>query len=141
MISPNQENTARTKVLLLLVAMNVAASMAHYADNIVRFADYPEPPWMRPSYIDGFWFPMTAFGIAAYWLYRRGRTEAAIWLNYVYGLMNLLVLGHYVYAAPWHLSFTINALIALETATGLALVAYTLRLKRVRHTEEAAAAA
>src|SRR5579859_8094670 len=113
MTSPKRETAVRTRVLLVLLVMNVAASMAHYADNIVRFAEYPEPPWMRPSYIDTFWFPMTALGIAAYWLYRRGRNEPALWLNYVYGLMNLLVLGHYVYAAPWHLSFTINALIVL----------------------------
>lgn len=108
-----------------MLIMNVAASVAHYADNILRFASYPEPPWLNPARVDAFWFVMTPFGIAAYWLYRRGKRRAAFLANYAYGAMNLLVLGHYLTAPPWRLSASINALIVLESATALFLIAYT----------------
>src|SRR6187397_3280152 len=93
-----------TRMFFGLLIMNVAASIAHYADNILRFAEYPEPPWLNPARVDAFWFLMTPFGIAAYWLYKRGKKRAAFVANYAYGVMNLLVLGHYLTAAPWRLS-------------------------------------
>jgi hypothetical protein len=116
--------------LLLLIGMNVGASVAHYADNIVRFVSYPEPPWLDPARVDAFWFLMTPFGLAAYWLYRRGRTRAAFVASYAYAAMNLLVLGHYLVAPPWRLPVLINALIALEAAAAALLVIYTVRLQR-----------
>jgi purine-cytosine permease-like protein len=112
--------------LLLLVAMNVAASVAHYADNIVRFVSYPEPPWLSPERVDVFWFFMTPFGLAACWLYRRGRARAAFFASYSYAAMNLLVLGHYLVAPPWRLPLLINLLIVLEAVTATLLLVFTV---------------
>jgi hypothetical protein len=116
--------------ILLLIGMNVAASVAHYADNIVRFLSYPEPPWLSPARVDAFWFVMTPFGVAAYVLYRRGRERAAFATSHVYAAMNLLVLGHYLVAPPWRLPLLINLLIAAEAAAAVLLVLYTARLQR-----------
>jgi hypothetical protein len=121
--------TGRSRHLLLLLVMNVAASVAHYADNIVRFVSYPEPPWLNPERVDVFWFVMTPFGIAAYWLYRRGRELPAFVMSYAYAAMNLLVLGHYLVAPPWKVSLLINALIGLEAGAATLLLAYTARLQ------------
>jgi hypothetical protein len=38
--------------------------------------------------------------------------------------MNLLVLGHYVIAPPWNISFKINLFIMLEAVTALVLGGY-----------------
>jgi hypothetical protein len=122
-------STDSAKALLLLLGMNLAASVAHYADNIVRFVSYPEPPWLNPARVDAFWFFMTPFGIAAWWLYRGGRTQAAFAASYAYAAMNLLVLGHYLVAPPWKLPPLINLLIALEAATATALIVFTARLQ------------
>ncbi len=123
-------DTPAAKNLLRLLVMNIAASVAHYADNIVRFVEYPEPPWLNPSRVDAFWFLMTPIGVLAYWLYRQGRLRAAFAFNYAYGIMNLLVLGHYLVAPPWRISLGINALIVLEAGAAIALIAYTTWLHR-----------
>jgi hypothetical protein len=115
--------------LLLLLGMNVAASVAHYADNIVRFVSYPEPPWLNPTRVDAFWFVMTPFAVAAYLLYRRGRERAAFATAYAYAFMNLLVLGHYLVAPPWRLPLLINVLIGLEAMTAVLLIVFTARLQ------------
>jgi uncharacterized protein involved in cysteine biosynthesis len=117
------------KKLLLLIGMNVAASVLHYADNIVRFVSYPEPPWLNPARVDVFWFVMTPFGIAAYWLYRRDRRRAAFVASYAYAAMNLLVLGHYLVAPPWRVSPLINLLIVPEAVTAVLLILFTVRLQ------------
>jgi hypothetical protein len=119
----------RATKLLLLLGMTAAASVMHYADNIVRFASYPEPPWLDPARVDVFWFVMTPFGVAAWWLYRRGRTRAGIVASYAYAAMNLLVLGHYVVAPPWRLPPLINLFIVLEAAAAGLLLVYTVRLQ------------
>jgi len=126
-MTPAPSDSARK--LLLLLGMNVAASVVHYADNIVRFVSYPEPPWLNPARVDVFWFVMTPFGIAAYWLYRSGRERAALATSYAYAAMNLLVLGHYLVAPPWTLSLRINALIVPEALTAVLLIVFTARLR------------
>src|ERR1700721_2467868 len=86
---------------LPLIGMNARARGGPYAPNTVRFLCYPEPPWLSPPRVVAFWFIMTPFGIAAYWLYRRGRERAAFATSHVYAAMNLLVLGHYLVTPPW----------------------------------------
>ncbi len=113
------------KKFLVLLWMNVLASVAHYADNIVRFIHYPEPTWINPTKIDVFWFVMTPVGIAAYGFFKQGRRRLAFALNFAYGAMNLFVLGHYAIQPPWHLTLWINVLIALETVTAIMLIAWT----------------
>jgi hypothetical protein len=119
--------TAKTKLVLLLL-MNFASSVAHYADNIARFAAYPEPPWLNPWRVDAFWLLMTPVGYAAFALCRHGKLGAARVASCVYGAMGLLTLGHYLVAPPWRIAPMINVLIALEAATAIWLLAHAARM-------------
>jgi hypothetical protein len=115
--------------LFALLALNIASSAVHYIDNILRWSLYPEPAWDNVRLTDTFWFLMTPVGILAYVLYRRGSRQMGLTLNYVYGAMNLVVLGHYLFASPWAVSLSVNASILFETATAACLLAYTAWLK------------
>ena len=114
------------RYLLSLVVANVAASVFHYVDNIVFFADYPEPSWATPHLIDIFWFVLTPFAIAGYTFVRRGRIHLGSSLLYAYSAMSLLVLGHYFYAPIDRIAFRIHFFIVLEAILAIALIAYVL---------------
>jgi hypothetical protein len=116
--------------LSVIFGMNFAASVAHYADNILRFAVYPDPPWLNPTYVDAAWFVVTPVGATAYVLFRLGKIRAALALSYAYGALGLLGLAHYLVAPPWRVSLSINALILLEAAAALILLAYTAGVHR-----------
>jgi hypothetical protein len=118
--------------LVLLFILNVAASIAHYADNVARFALYPDPPWLNPTRTDAFWFVMTPVGAASCWLFWRGRRRAGIVLSYAYASMSLLVLGHYLVLPPWEMPLSINALIIVEAAAAAWLMAFTRSLHASR---------
>jgi hypothetical protein len=71
---------------------------------------------------------MTPIGIAAYVLYRRGNVWPALVASYLYGAMNLVVLGHYLFAWPWEISPVVNFTILGESAMAAWLIAYTASL-------------
>jgi hypothetical protein len=79
------------------------------------------------------WFVMTPFGVAGYVLFLRGRSTAAFACLYLYALMSLLVLGHYLIALPWQVSLKINALIMAEAIAALLLGIFTAWLQ-IQHT-------
>ncbi|WP_206107863.1 hypothetical protein [Paludisphaera rhizosphaerae] len=112
------------RTLFLLVAANVATSILHYVDNVIFFKQYPEPTWLNPHLVDMAWFVMTPFGLAGCLLFLEGRRTASFVCLYIFALMNLLVLGHYLIAPPWKVSFKINLFIMLEAAAALILGGY-----------------
>jgi hypothetical protein len=125
-------NKSATRWLLALLVINVGASILHYADNMVFFHAYPEPPWMNPRIIDAFWFVMTPFAVLGYLLYRRGLQVYSSLCLYLYAAMSLLVLGHYRYGSIGELSLKINALILIEAVAAAALIGYVLWLQLSR---------
>lgn len=118
----------RKKMLFWMVVANVVTSIGHYVDNVLFFAFYPEPTWLNAEIVDIGWFIMTPFGVAGYRFYRDGYRSTAFATLYVYAIMNLLVLGHYLIAPPWDLSFRINLFILAEAATAVVLAGYTIGL-------------
>ena len=90
-----------------------------YVDNVLFFRHYPEPTWLNPHLVDMAWFVMTPFGVVGYVLFLRGRSTAAFACLYLYALMSLLVLGHYLIAPPWRVSFKINVFIMAEAIAAL----------------------
>lgn len=118
------------KNLLILIVVNVLATIGHYVDNICYFADYPEPHWLSPGIVDAFWFFMTPFAAFGYWYYVKGWHGLARWSLVAYSLMSLLVLGHYLIVPPWNVSFRINLLILIEAVAALALLLHMLRVNR-----------
>lgn len=116
--------------LLVLLGVNVLATVLHYVDNICYFSDYPEPSWLNPCIIDLFWFVMTPFAILGYWYHTQRWTNLATVSLIVYSLMSLLVLGHYLISPPWDVSLRINAFILLEAFAAFVLIWYSIRLQR-----------
>jgi len=117
------------KWLLVVLVINVGASILHYVDNIMFFHTYPEPPWINPQIIDAFWFVMTPFAVLGYVLYGKGLRTYSYLCLYLYSLMSLLVLGHYRYGSMWEMSFKINLLIFIEAFAAVALITYTIWLQ------------
>jgi hypothetical protein len=75
---------------------------------------------------------MTAFGVAGCLLFLRGRRTAAFACLYLYAMMGLLVVGHYLIAPPWQVSFKINLFILAEAiaASLLGVVTAWLQFRR-----------
>ena len=111
-------------ILLILLVVNLVASALHFGDNMLRFHEYPEPAWITgPHVVDAVWLLMTPLLAAGWWLARGGIRGWAVGVLWLYGVLSMFVLGHYLYASPSALSFRINFLIALEAvAAGLLLV-------------------
>ena len=113
----------RPRLLLALLIANAVASATHFADNMLRFDEYPEPAWITgPHVVDSLWLAMTPLLPLAWWLATRGRKWAALGTLWIYGILSLFTLGHYFYASPMTLSFRINALILLEAAAAALLL-------------------
>jgi hypothetical protein len=121
--------TSSKRAVLTLVAANVVTSILHYVDNVIFFKHYPEPTWLNPHLVDAAWFVMTPFGILGYLLLLRNRRVPAFVCLYIYSVMGLLVLGHYLIAPPWKVSFKINFFIVLEAVAALLLGLFTAWLQ------------
>lgn len=102
----------------------VAGSIVHYADNLMFFEQYPEPPWIDRGMIDGFWFVMTPLAWLGYRLVRRGSRHAGTLTLMGYAACNLLTLGHYRYAPICSVAPRINAFILIEAALACALAMF-----------------
>jgi hypothetical protein len=87
----------RTLETVLVAAF--AVSIVHYVDNVVNYDEYPQldsGPAPSQGVIAFAWFAFTAFGVAGYLLYRRGRTQAAALCLAVYSGSGLIGILHYV---------------------------------------------
>ncbi|WP_425397514.1 hypothetical protein [Aeoliella sp.] len=120
------------RTLLALVVVNVLASILHYVDNICYFSEYPEPTWLNPCIIDLFWFVMTPFAVFGYWYYKQNWFTLSRVTLAAYSVMSLLVLGHYLIAPPWQVSFRINLFILIEAVAALVLLGYVCLSGRLR---------
>jgi len=110
-----------------LVLCTFASSVLHYADNLLLFDQYPEPPWINRTIIDAFWFIMTPLAWIGYRLIQRGSHHSGTIVLMGYAACNLLTLGHYGYAPMLHIAPRINAFILLEAAlAGVLAVFLTL---------------
>jgi hypothetical protein len=114
----------RPRLLAALLIGNAIASAAHFADNALRFEHYPEPTWITgPAVVDRLWFAITPLLALAWWLATRNRKWIALGAVATYAVLSLFTLGHYVYASPMELSFSMNALIVLEATFAALLLA------------------
>jgi hypothetical protein len=60
----NTENNQHQTWLLILLAMNIFASILHYTDNFIFFDNYPAPNWMNTHSVYIAWLILTPFGLA-----------------------------------------------------------------------------
>ena len=118
----NAKSTS-SKVLPVLLVINLVTSALHFGDNMLRFQEYPEPRWITgPHVVDALWLVITPLLALGWWLARTARKWESVGVLWLYGVLSLFVLGHYLYAPPMTLSFRINVLIAAETVTAILLI-------------------
>lgn len=122
------------KLLSMLFATNILATLFHYVDNILHLHEYPDLPTTQASSIVLFFLVMMPFGLAGYWLYVKNRHKLSYYAFYIYCLLNMVVLGHYTPSRLrgdfWDYSFKVHALIWIEVITAMALLAYVIKLHR-----------
>lgn len=116
----------RLLVLQWLLIATVVSSIVHYADNLLFFEQYPEPPWAGRGLIDAFWLLMTPLAWIGYRLFESDRRRAGTAVVLGYAVCNLLTLGHYRYAPMCTIGLRINTFILFEAAAALALAAFVL---------------
>ena len=114
------------RILNVLVTVNLLVSALHFGDNMLHFREYPEPAWITGRHVvDLLWFAISPVLLGGWWLARQGRRAAAVSALWVYCVLSLFVLGHYLYADPSELSFRINVLIIAEAAAAATLLILT----------------
>lgn len=105
--------------------VNIAASLFHYLHNMIYFHAYPnEPDWLSPGRIDIAWLVITPLGVLGYLLYHWRRPGWSFALLYLYGLLGLGVLGHYLLAPMAAHTLAMNLSILLEAAAAVVLLGY-----------------
>lgn len=128
------------KLLNVVFFAAVSVSVVHYTDNYLAFDRYPSggpAPEITADVIWIAWVVLTAFGVAGYVLYRRGRIVAASGLLAVYSISGLIGLGHYSAPGTSELAWWRHAHIWADIACGAAVLAFavwSVRVERRRAT-------
>jgi hypothetical protein len=123
----NERNTHSRglKILTVLLAAAVISSAVHYTDNYLAFEKYPQGDieisddtvWIA-------WIAFTAFGLAGYLLYRRGRTIAVATCLAIYSVSGLISIGHYTAPGMSELAAWRHVSIAIDGILGAAILAF-----------------
>src|SRR5688572_27286276 len=125
--------SASPRLLSAAFAAHAVASLLHFADNAARFDHYHDEATflLDPTAIVVAWVLQTALGLAGLLVARRGH-RAGVPLLMAYGAVGFAGLLHYA-APPSHaMGAIMHALIALEAATGLAVVVAAARFRPTR---------
>jgi hypothetical protein len=116
--------------LRLLLAASVVSTAVHYTDNFVAIATYPGTDTVSPGpgrvAVVATWIALTAFGLAGYRLYLRGRHPAAELCLAVYSVTGISTLGHYLSGGTSRLSVWRHLSIASDGVLGLAVLAFAV---------------
>jgi hypothetical protein len=105
-----------------VVFASVLVTAFHFTDNYVSIETYPQPDWITGAVVLISWPIYTAFGIAAYLLYRRQRYQLAGWLLLAYSYTGISSLGHFLSGSADE--FTTRGLISvmIDAAAGFAVL-------------------
>jgi hypothetical protein len=121
------------RILRPLLAVAIAVSVVHYADNTFNYGDYPQPTsGLAPSQglVAFSWFLFTAFGIAGYVLLTRARVTAAAMCLAVYSGSGLVGFGHYTVSGATDMVWWRQAHVIADILCGLALIGFAFWLAR-----------
>jgi hypothetical protein len=113
----------------------VASSLVHYTDNYLAFDRFPDGgpgPQISADSIWIAWLVFTAFGVAGYLQYRRGRIELGAGLLAVYSLSGLIGLGHYTAPGMSELAWWRHVHIWTDILCGSAVLAFAVWSVRQR---------
>jgi hypothetical protein len=110
----------------LVVLASVLLTAFHFTDNYVSIETYPQPDWVTRAAVLIAWPLFTAFGVAGYLLYRRGRFYLAHAFLLAYSYTGISSLGHFLSGSPDE--FTTRGLVSvlLDGAAGAAVLGVTV---------------
>ena len=125
----------KLRALQTLLAIAIAVSIVHYADNVANFSDYPDPssgPAPGRTLIAISWFAFTAFAIAGYVYYRRERWTAAAGSLAVYSMSGLVGFGHYTVSGATDMPWWRQTHIVADILCGIAVIGFAILIARRR---------
>lgn len=117
------------KVLTVILAVALAASVVHYTDNYLAFDRFPQSdtgPTITADTIWIAWIIFTASGLAGYLLYRRRRIMPACGLLAFYALSGLIGIGHYSAPGISALAWWRHLHIGIDILCGIAVLAFAI---------------
>ena len=121
------EHSRAVKILTVVLAVAVASSIVHYTDNYLAFDRFPQSetgPTITDDTIWIAWILFTAFGVAGYLLYHRGRIRPGSGLLAIYSLSGLIGIGHYSAPGMSELAWWRHAHIGVDILCGVAVPAF-----------------
>lgn len=127
-MDPTLSPAPRWRLLPVLIAIYLIASLLHFIHNAEYLTDYPglPPGWTRLG-VYAAWFGVTATGLSGVWLVRRGWQFCGLVLLAIYALLGLDSLGHYLVAPLASHTHVMNVSILAEVAAALAVLGETVR--------------
>jgi hypothetical protein len=111
----------------------VAVSIVHYTDNYVSYDEFPQATsGPNPSELTILvaWFVFTAFGLAGYALFRRGRVRAAALCLGVYSISGVIGIGHYTVGGMTDAVWWRQAHVIADIVLGIAVLAVAFAIAR-----------
>jgi len=117
------------KLLNIVFFTAVASSLVHYTDNYLAFDRFPNDgvgPSIAAHTVLIAWIVFTAFGVAGYVAYRRGRIREGSALLAVYSISGLIGLGHYTASGMSELAWWRHVHIALDFLCGVAVLTFAI---------------
>jgi peptidoglycan/LPS O-acetylase OafA/YrhL len=116
-----------------LLAAEILSTAIHYTHNFVEVHRYPGPhgafDTVTRVLIVITWPLLTGIGLLGYRRYTEGRPQEARVGLAIYSLTGMVTLGHFIFGSP-HIPALFYATLFTDTLTGLAVLAFALRLAR-----------
>ena len=119
------------RALPLVLVAAAAVSVVHYVDNYTAYEAFPQAeggPTVSKGLIGAAWFFFTAFGIAGYLLFRRGRDRAAAVALAIYSGSGLVGIGHYLAPGMTDAVWWRQAHVLADIVLGFAVLSVALHL-------------
>lgn len=110
----------------LVVLASVLLTAIHFTDNYVSYETYTPSDLVTPTVVLVSWPLLTAFGVAGYLLYRRGRFAPAHACLLAYSYTGLSSLGHFLSASPGDLTTRGLVSVLIDGVVGSAVLAVTV---------------
>jgi hypothetical protein len=135
-IKRSSRSRARPPFLLWLVGLTIVSSVFHYADNFLRYEQYPQSDpaliHVTKPMIWQAWLVFTALGVIGYMLYRRGRPVGAGMCLALFSIGGLISPLHYLGNPLSGFDALQHTFILADGVLGLAVLVFAIALIRTR---------
>jgi hypothetical protein len=117
--------------LLVLLSSAFLVSVVHYIDNVVNYADYPQPapgdlPAPSAGLIGVSWFVLTACGVLGLWLFLRRRIVPAAFALTAYSVSGLVGIGHYLVPGATDMVWWRQTHVVVDIVCGVLVLGFAL---------------